>query len=129
MLVVMALTVLAFLPLGRLGGADMVAHRVLLVPAIAAVADEVLKWGARPQAPAPLRAVLAPGRKLQRLTTREPDEAMLEVAIAALLRVLATDGRVDGADPRMAGARRVDAAARPLPAPGVGDGPKPVAAD
>ena len=39
-----------------------------------------------------VRALITPGLQLQRLTTREPDAAMLECAIAALKPVLAADG-------------------------------------
>ncbi|MFL7810772.1 MAG: DUF1385 domain-containing protein, partial [Anaerolineae bacterium] len=45
-----------------------------------------------------MRALLAPGLVMQRLTTREPDDQMLEVAIAALERVLDEDGRLVTAD-------------------------------
>jgi len=41
-----------------------------------------------------VRVLLAPGMALQRLTTREPDASQVEVAIAALKRVLEMDGRV-----------------------------------
>jgi uncharacterized protein YqhQ len=97
-----------------MGFVARIASRVALVPVVAAVAYEALKLGAR-HADHPLaRLLLLPGLKLQRLTTREPDDRMLEVALAALLRVLAADGRVPDDDPRLSSVRRVDAAARPL---------------
>ncbi len=58
-----------------------------------------------------------PSLRLQRLTTREPDDGMLEVAIAALLRVLVADGRVAEDDPRLRSARRVDPTGLPIPIP------------
>lgn len=61
------------------------ASRVVLLPLVAGLSYEVtVKWaGAHPELPI-VRAVLWPGLQMQRLTTREPDEGMLECAIAAL---------------------------------------------
>ena len=63
----------------------VVASRVVLLPLVAGLSYEVtVKWaGAHPELPI-VRAVLWPGLQMQRLTTREPDEGMLECAIAAL---------------------------------------------
>lgn len=60
--------------------------RLALLPVIAGVAYEVLKYLARSRSWA-ARALVQPGLLLQRLTTREPDDAMLAVAIAALQAV------------------------------------------
>ncbi|HEX3555495.1 MAG TPA: DUF1385 domain-containing protein [Thermoanaerobaculia bacterium] len=66
--------------------------RLLLVPAIAGLSYEVLRFTAKHRA-APLFAVLvAPGLALQRITTQEPTDDMLEVAIAALEEALREDG-------------------------------------
>src|SRR5262249_73856 len=66
-----------------------IASRIVLVPLIAGIAYEFLKFGGR-HAPRRLtRILLTPGMRLQRATTREPDDAILEVAIAALVPVLA----------------------------------------
>ncbi len=70
------------------------ASRVVLVPLIAAVSYEILRIGARFYSVAPVRWVMTPGLWLQALTTREPDDGQVEVAIAALERVLAADGVV-----------------------------------
>lgn len=61
------------------------ASRIVLLPLVAGLSYEVtVKWaGAHPELPI-VRAVLWPGLQMQRLTTREPDEGMLECAIAAL---------------------------------------------
>jgi uncharacterized protein YqhQ len=66
--------------------------RVVLVPLIAALSYEILRFGARFYDVAPVRAVLQPGLWLQHLTTREPSDDQVEVAIAALRPVLASDG-------------------------------------
>jgi uncharacterized protein YqhQ len=66
--------------------------RIVLVPLVAAISYEVLRAGARFYHFAPVRVVLQPGLWLQRLTTREPSDDQIEVAIAALLPVLRADG-------------------------------------
>jgi uncharacterized protein YqhQ len=66
--------------------------RLLLVPVIAGLSYEVLRVTAKRRA-APLFALLvAPGLALQRITTQEPTDDMLEVAIAALEEALREDG-------------------------------------
>ncbi len=70
---------------------------------IAGLSYEVLRFTAKHQA-APLFALLvAPGLALQRITTQEPTDDMLEVAIAALEEALREDGLLqDHETPRMA---------------------------
>ena len=81
----------------------MYGGRLLLVPVIAGLSYEVLRFTAKHQA-APLFALLvAPGLALQRITTQEPTDDMLEVAIAALEEALREDGLLqDHEMPRMA---------------------------
>jgi uncharacterized protein YqhQ len=69
----------------------MVLSRILLAPIIAAISYEVIYFGNRHTDNAVVRAVLAPGLWLQSLTTREPDDAQLEVALSALRRVVELD--------------------------------------
>jgi uncharacterized protein YqhQ len=97
-----SILVFAFIPktapfLVKFGG------RLLLVPAIAGLSYEVLRFTARHRA-APLFALLvAPGLALQRITTQEPTDDMLEVAIAALEEALREDGLLeDTSTPRVA---------------------------
>lgn len=66
--------------------------RVVLIPLIAAISYEILRLGARFYHLLPVRIVVQPGLWLQRLTTREPTDDQIEVAIAALLPVLRADG-------------------------------------
>jgi uncharacterized protein YqhQ len=76
--------------------------RVLLVPVIAAVAYEVLRWGARRRDNWAVRWLFLPGIWLQRITTRQPDDSMIEVAIASMQEAIAANGETapDGsADP------------------------------
>lgn len=62
--------------------------RIVLVPVIASLAYELIRLGARYYHLAPVRLLLAPSLAMQGLTTREPDEGMLDVAITALEAVL-----------------------------------------
>ncbi|MBC7335479.1 MAG: DUF1385 domain-containing protein [Clostridia bacterium] len=70
------------------GLAARIATRVGLLPVLAGISYELLKWSGRHTASAPVRCLIAPGLWLQRLTTREPDKGQLEVAVAALTAVL-----------------------------------------
>ncbi|AET70913.1 putative metal-dependent enzyme [Desulfosporosinus orientis DSM 765] len=62
--------------------------RMLLMPLVAGIAYEVLKFSSRNIESRWLRWLFVPGLLLQKLTTREPDDAQLEVALAALKGVL-----------------------------------------
>lgn len=77
------------------GGVDFWARllsRIVLVPLIAALAYEVLRLTAAHYHRLWVRVLIAPSLALQQLTTREPDDNMIAVAIAALLPVLTADG-------------------------------------
>jgi len=65
--------------------------RIVLVPVIAAVAYELVRFGARHYGNRLVHALYTPGLWLQALTTRPPDRSMLEVSIASLETVLAAD--------------------------------------
>jgi uncharacterized protein YqhQ len=62
--------------------------RVLLIPVIAGIAYEFIKFSAAHQGHWLMHLLIAPGLWLQSFTTRQPDASMLEVAIAALQRLL-----------------------------------------
>jgi len=62
-------------------------YRVLLIPVIAAVSYEVLKLSDRYKKSKIMKVLLAPGLGLQYLTTRKPDEKMIEVALEAVKKV------------------------------------------
>jgi uncharacterized protein YqhQ len=65
--------------------------RILLVPVVAGIAYELMRLGAANYRFRVVRWLLAPGLALQGLTTREPDDSMIECAIAALQCVLGPD--------------------------------------
>ncbi|HEU5325399.1 MAG TPA: DUF1385 domain-containing protein [Candidatus Limnocylindria bacterium] len=72
------------------------ASRIVLVPLIAGVAYELVRFGARHYGNPVVRAIYAPGLWLQSLTTRPPDRSMLEVSIASLESCLASDRAAAG---------------------------------
>jgi uncharacterized protein YqhQ len=70
--------------------------RVVLIPAIAGISFEILKLSAKMKDNPVVGMLVMPGIMLQRLTTREPDDGQLEVAVTALEEVLAMeDGEAD----------------------------------
>jgi uncharacterized protein YqhQ len=75
----------------------LIASRIILVPIIAAVGYELVRFGARHYGNRVVRAIYAPGLWLQALTTRQPDHSMLEVSIASLTSCLDADRRADDA--------------------------------
>ncbi len=93
-LVVVVISVLVFALLGRPPLLVRLASRIVLLPLIVGVAYEWLRLGARYGDRLWMKALVAPGLLVQRLTTREPDDGMIEVAIAALRRVLSEEGEL-----------------------------------
>jgi len=66
--------------------------RLIFLPVIAGLAYEVIKWaGKRPEDDPLMRFLLWPGLQLQRMTTREPADDMIEVAVAAVLPIVARE--------------------------------------
>lgn len=89
--VVVVIAVVVFALVGRPAVWLMVLSRIVLMPVIAAISYEITYFGARHQNSALVRGILTPGLWLQSLTTREPDDRQLEVAIAALKKVVEID--------------------------------------
>ncbi|MEK7311329.1 MAG: DUF1385 domain-containing protein [Chloroflexota bacterium] len=83
LLVVVVLSILLFSLLGPLPFGTRLVSRVVLVPVLAAIAYEYLRFTARYISNPFIRAIVAPNLLMQRLTTREPGLKMLEVSIAA----------------------------------------------
>jgi uncharacterized protein YqhQ len=76
--------------------------RVVLIPLIAGSSYEVLKLTAKYRHNVVMRLLMWPGMSLQQLTTREPDDAQIEVALRALKEVLAMEGSAEGSGEREA---------------------------
>ena len=89
---VLVLSIFVFALLGRPPMVVRLLSRIVLVPVIASVSYEFLRLGAGAYGNRIVRIILSPFLALQALTTRQPDESMLEVAMVALKRVLVADG-------------------------------------
>ncbi|HEY6397960.1 MAG TPA: DUF1385 domain-containing protein [Solirubrobacteraceae bacterium] len=92
LLVVMIIAIFVFAPIGLPAWWILILTRILGVPLIAGLSFEVIKWAGRNRRRPWVRAIIAPGMQLQKLTTREPDLDQLAVAIAALEAVVARQG-------------------------------------
>jgi uncharacterized protein YqhQ len=88
LLIVMVLAIFVFAPIGLPAWYWLLASRILGIPLIAGLSYEVIKWAGKNRRKRWVRALMWPGLMLQNLTTREPDEEQLAVAIAALEKVL-----------------------------------------
>ena len=91
LLIVMVLAIFVFAPIGLPAWYWLLASRILGIPLIAGLSYEVIKWAGKNRRKRWVRAVMWPGLMLQNLTTREPDEEQLAVAIASLDKVLAEE--------------------------------------
>ncbi len=69
-----------------------VASRVVLIPFIAAIAYELIRLGGRLYGNPVARVLMWPNLALQKLTTRQPDDSQVEVALRALREVMALEG-------------------------------------
>ena len=92
LLIVILIAIVVFTAVGRPGWFWLVASRVVLIPVIAGISYEVLKLAANHRW---MSVVSRPGMWLQRLTTREPTDDQVEVAVASLLAALDTADRTD----------------------------------
>jgi len=88
---VLIIAILVFALIGLPSLWIMVLARILLIPVIAALSYEVMYFGSKYRSKLLARVVLAPGLWLQSLTTKEPDDGQLEVALTALRSVMEAD--------------------------------------
>lgn len=91
LLQVMALSAVIFSLFGRPSLARRLLLRIVMVPLLSGISYELLRLGARHSSFPLTRLLTGPGLALQRLTTREPDDAQVEVAIAAMRGALDLD--------------------------------------
>ena len=89
--VVLIIAIVVFALVGRPAVWLMVLSRIVLIPVIAALGYEIIYFGASHIRNGFVRAILAPGLWLQTLTTREPDDSQLDVAVTALRKVIEVD--------------------------------------
>jgi len=115
LVVVIALSIVAFSLVGRQEPLVMIGSRILLIPVIAAVGYEILRWGARHRGNPIVRAIMWPGILVQMITTRQPTDDMIEVAIVSMEQALQAD-----AEPLPEGGLELERF--PLPPPGLAKG-------
>ncbi|HVM29974.1 MAG TPA: DUF1385 domain-containing protein [Candidatus Limnocylindrales bacterium] len=103
--------ILSILLFSMLAGQDLlisIVGRLALLPVIASIAYEILRFGARHRHRWWIRWLFMPGIWLQAITTKQPDDDMIEVAIASMREALAANG-----DPAPEGS--IDPVRRPIP--------------
>ena len=86
---VMSILVFSLLPIDW--WIEALAARVVVIPLVAGLAFEFIMWSARNQGNPIVRALVWPGLQLQKLTTREPSDDQVEVAMASLKKVLSLE--------------------------------------
>src|SRR6266508_3816511 len=91
---VMVIAIFVFAFFGRPAWYWLIASRILLLPLIAGLAYELIRFAGKHTDNRVLMTLLAPGLWLQRLTTREPTLDQIEVSIRALREVLQLEGRL-----------------------------------
>ena len=89
---VMVIGIFVFAFVGQPDWYWLILSRVLLLPVIAGIAYELIRFAGKHQGNAILMTLLAPGMWLQRLTTRQPSLDQIEVSIRALQVVLRREG-------------------------------------
>lgn len=105
LLTVVFVSVFVFSLLGRPPFIWLIISRVVLIPVIAGISYELLKWSASNIHRPWVRVIVKPNLMLQHLTTREPDLHMIEVAITSFKRVLLSEGLIPADDAAVPAAR------------------------
>jgi len=93
--IVLIIAIFVFALVGRPTLWIRILSRIALIPVIAAISYEIMKFGAGHINNKIVRVLLAPGLMLQAITTREPDDSQLEAAISALKEVIEIDRAAD----------------------------------
>ncbi|HEX7363564.1 MAG TPA: DUF1385 domain-containing protein [Dehalococcoidia bacterium] len=91
LLAVLVISIVVFALLGRPSIWLSILSRIILIPVIAAISYEFVRFGAGHYRNVLVRALLAPGLLLQTMTTGEPNDGQLETAISAMKKVVETD--------------------------------------
>jgi len=94
LLIVLVLAIIVFALLGRPSIWISIMWRIVLIPVIAAIGYELIKFEANYSSNWFVHLILTPGLWLQSMTTRKPSDSQLEVAITAMKKALETDGIV-----------------------------------
>jgi len=91
---VMVIGIFVFAFVGQPAWYYLILSRILLLPVIAGIAYELIRFAGKHQGSRVLMTLLAPGMWLQRLTTRKPTLDQIEVSIHALQEVLTREGKL-----------------------------------
>ncbi|MFW5985826.1 MAG: DUF1385 domain-containing protein [Halanaerobiales bacterium] len=91
--IVILMSIFFFSFFGRPPLLQRILYHLLLLPVIAGTSYEIIKLAGKKEVNPLVRLLATPGLWLQKLTTNEPDDSMLEVAIAALKEVLPAEER------------------------------------
>jgi uncharacterized protein YqhQ len=119
LVVVIALSIVAFALVGRQSALVMVGSRIVLIPIIASVGYEILRAGARYRRNPIVHAILLPGLWVQMITTKKPTDEMIQVAIVSMEEALVADGEPIPAGSEPINREPMALGAAPSPAPTV----------
>ncbi len=103
LLTLVLLSILLFTALGPLPMLERLISRLVLLPVLAGLAVEYIRWTANHRGRWWVEWLIRPNLALQRLTTREPERAMLEVAIASFQAMRAEEERLSASSPTLHG--------------------------
>ena len=92
LVIVLALSIIAFSLVGRQSIPVSIATRIVLIPVIAAVGYELLRFGGRHRSNPIIKVLMYPGILIQMITTKQPTDDMIEVAIVSMEQALLADG-------------------------------------
>jgi uncharacterized protein YqhQ len=98
---VMVIAIFVFAFFGQPAWYWLIASRILMLPVIAGLAYELIRFAGKHQGNTLVMALLAPGLWLQRLTTRKPSLDQIEVSIRALEEVLEREGGITKAESKV----------------------------
>ncbi|MDA0988435.1 MAG: DUF1385 domain-containing protein [Chloroflexi bacterium] len=98
LLVVMVVAIAVFTFVGRPSLPISIASRIVLLPVIAGISYEIIRFSGAHAGNVLVKLIVYPSLALQALTTRQPDDAQIEVAIASMKHAIAVDQGTIGAD-------------------------------
>ena len=108
LVVVIILSIFAFSLVGRQSIEIMVGSRLLLIPVIAGIGYEILRFGARHRTNRIVKAIMAPGILVQMITTKQPSDDQIKVAIVSMQQALEADGETVPAGSELPDRQRLD---------------------
>jgi uncharacterized protein YqhQ len=88
LLIVLVVSIFVFAGVGRPVWYLLILSRIILIPLIAGISYEIIRFAGRHETNAVVRVIMAPGLALQWMTTKHPDSSQVEVAIAALEKII-----------------------------------------